>query len=175
MRSSAGSRSVDWLVAGALTALGVLLMILNVVTSDAEFAADIAAGAAVHPIDSHSVWLVPLFLCATVPVLWWRRSVLAVTGIALAVMVLHDLVFGWVTRCGAGLPLAFVFAFLGALAYGRTKALLVGALSIALCMAVLVVDSTAGPDTMVLAVPVLLVVFGVGLAARHRSVLRPSC
>jgi hypothetical protein len=166
-----GIKVGDWFVAGVLTALGVLLMSLNVVTNDAEFVADIANGEAVHPLDTHSPWMIPVFLGATIPVLWWRRGAVAVTGIVLAVMVLHDVLFGWVTRCGAGLPVAFVLAFLGALAYGRTKALLVGALSTALCMAVLVVDSSAGPGAMVLAVPVLLVVFGVGLAARHRSVL----
>jgi hypothetical protein len=66
--------------------------------------------------------MVPVFLGATVPVLWWRRSVIAVTGTVIVVMALHDVLFGWVTRCGAGLPVAFVLAFLGALAYERTKA-----------------------------------------------------
>ncbi|WP_250005701.1 hypothetical protein [Actinoplanes sp. M2I2] len=145
-------RTVDWLVAGVLTALGALLMSLDV-------------------RDGGSVWLIPVFAAATVPVLWWRRSVLVVTGVALAAMVVHDLVFGWVTRCGAGLPLAFTLAFLGALAYERTKAWLNLALSVLLCAAVLVVDTAAGPGTLVLAVPVALIVFGVGRAARQRAAL----
>ena len=69
----------------------------------------------VHLTSSRSPWMIPVFLGATIPVLWWRRSVIAVTVVALAVMTLHDVLFGWVTRCGAGLPLAFVLAFLGAL------------------------------------------------------------
>ncbi|GAB2622105.1 two-component sensor histidine kinase [Paractinoplanes abujensis] len=164
-------KAVDWLVAGVLTALGVVLMGYGVTTDDAAFAREVAAGAAVHTLDSHSVWMVPLFAAATVPMLWWRRSVLVVSVIALAVMVLHDLLFGWVTRCGAGLPLAFVLTFLGALSHPRTKAWFVLAVTVLLCYAVLVVDASAGPGTMVLAVPVALLVFGVGRAARHRSAL----
>nr|WP_221374194.1 hypothetical protein [Actinoplanes polyasparticus] len=146
-------RAVDGLVAGILTALGVVLMSYDI----AEF--------------DGSAWLIPVFAAATVPVLWWRRSVLVVSGLALAVMVLHDLVFGWVTRCGAGLPLAFTLAFLGALAYSRTKAWVNFALSLLLCVAVLALDTAAGVGTMVLATPVALIVFGVGRAARHRTFL----
>jgi hypothetical protein len=166
-----GVKARDWLVAGVLTTLGVLLMIFDVTESDAEYARAVADGSATHLPDSHSLWLVPVFLGTTIPVLWWRRGVLPVTGIVLAVMVLHDLLFGWTTRCGAGLPVAFVLAFLGALAYDRTKAWLACGLGAVLCVAVLAVDATAGPGAIVLALPVLLVVFGVGRAARHRSTL----
>ena len=86
-------------------------------------------------------------------------------------MVLHDLLFGWVTRCGAGLPLAFVLAFLGAVAYPRTKAWLVCGLSALLAAAVVVVDATTGPDVLALALPIVLIVFGIGRAARHRGLL----
>jgi signal transduction histidine kinase len=166
-----GVKVGDWLLAGALTALGALMMSMNVTASDADMAQAIADDEAVHLIDSHSAWLFPVFLGATIPVLWWRRSVLAATGIALGFMVLHDIAFGWVTRCGAGLPLAFVLTFLGAVAYDRTKAWVNCALSALLVVAVLVVDSTAGPSAILLAIPVVLVVFGVGRAARHRGVL----
>jgi signal transduction histidine kinase len=64
-----------------------------------------------------------------------------------------------------------VLAFLGALEYERAKAWLVCGLSGLVVLAVLAVDSTAGLDAMVLAVPVALTVFGVGRAARHRSAL----
>ena len=166
-----GIKVLDWFLAGALTGLGVLLMCLDVTTTDAEVARNIADGSMFHPMDSHSPWMIPVFLGATVPVLWWRRSVLAVTGIALGVMVLHDLLFGWVTRCGAGLPLVFVLAFLGALAYPRTKAWLVCGFCALLTVVVLVVDATTGPDVLALALPILVIVFGIGRAARHRSAL----
>lgn len=166
-----GIKVRDWLLAGALTALGVLLMVLNVSTTDAEFAGDIADGSAFHPMNSHSPWMIAVFTAATVPVLWWRRSVLAVTGVALAAMVLHDLLFGWVTRCGAGLPLAYVLTFLVALTYDRARAWLVCGLCVLLTVAVLVIDATTGPDVLVLALPIVVIVFGIGRAARHRSLL----
>ncbi|GIF21836.1 hypothetical protein Ate02nite_45660 [Paractinoplanes tereljensis] len=167
----AGVKGRDWLLAGVLTALGALLAVMNVVSSDAETAREVAAGAMAHATDTHSWWQVPVFAAAFVPVLWWRRSVLVAVSVSLGVMVLHDLLFGWVTRCGAALPLAFVFAFLGALSYARTKALVSGLLAVFLTVAVLVVDASAGPGALVLALPVLLIVFGVGRAARHRSAL----
>src|SRR6478735_6065839 len=102
-----GIRPVDWVIAGALTAAGVYLMLGNVLVSDAEVAADIRTGTMYHEMSSHSWAMIPVFALATVSVLWWRRNVIGVTVFALAVMVAHDLLFGWVTRCGVGLPLAF--------------------------------------------------------------------
>ncbi|MFD0516613.1 histidine kinase dimerization/phosphoacceptor domain-containing protein [Paractinoplanes durhamensis] len=166
-----GVRGRDWLLAGGLTALGAVLAVMNVVAPDADTAQEVAAGTMAHSTDSHSWWQVPVFVAAFVPVLWWRRGVLAVTGVSLGVMVLHDLLFGWVTRCGAALPLTFVLAFLGALSYGRTKAWVCGLWCLAETVAVLVVDSSAGTEALVLALPVVLIVFGVGRAARHRSLL----
>jgi signal transduction histidine kinase len=166
-----GIKVRDWVLAGVLTALGLLLMVFNVQTSDADVAKSIANGTMVHTMSSHSTWMIPVYLGTTIPVLWWRRGVLGVTGVAVLAMAVHTALFGWVTRCGAGLPLAFALAFLGALVYDRAKAWMVFGLSTLLCVLVLAVDATAGPDTLVLALPVLLIVFGVGRAARHRSVL----
>jgi signal transduction histidine kinase len=87
-------------------------------------------------------------------------------------MALHDGLFGWVTRCGAGLPLALVLAFLGALTYDRAKAWLAAGLSALLAFAVVAVDATTGPGVIGLVLPVILIVFGIGRAARHRAVLR---
>jgi signal transduction histidine kinase len=166
-----GIKFRDWLLAGALTALGVLLMILDITTSNAEMARQIIDGSAVHLLDSHSPWMIPVFAAATIPVLWWRRGVLAVTGVAIAAMIVHDVLFGWVTRCGAGLPLVFVLGFLGALQYERAKAWLACGLAALLTTAVLVVDATTGPEPLALALPILLIVFGIGRAARHRTLL----
>jgi signal transduction histidine kinase len=166
-----GIRGRDWALAGALTALGVILMRFNVDMSDAQVGNAVADGSMAHPMSSHSLWMIPVFAGATVPVLWWRRSVIAVTAVAIGVMVLHDVLFGWVTRCGAGLPLAFVLAFLGALGYRRAKAWIACGLAAALTAAVLAIDATTGRNALVLALPVLLIVFGVGRAARHRAAL----
>jgi signal transduction histidine kinase len=166
-----GVKVGDYVLAGVLTALGVLLMVFDVRESDAGVARAIADGSMVHTVSSHSPWMIPVFAAATIPVLWWRRSVLAVTGVAIVVMVLHDVLFGWVTRCGAGLPLALVLAFLGALTYQRTKAWLAAGLSAVLAFAVVVVDATTGPNVIGLVLPVLLVVFGIGWAVRRRAAL----
>lgn len=167
-----GIKVSDYVIAGILTALGLLLMLFDVQTTDAHAARAVADGSMVHMMSSHSPWMIPVFAAATVPVLWWRRSMLAVTGIAIVVMALHDVLFGWVTRCGAGLPLAFVLAFIGAVSYGLARAWITAGLSALLAFAVGVVDSTTGPGVILLAGPVILVVFGVGRAARHRVVVK---
>jgi signal transduction histidine kinase len=166
-----GIRPVDWVLAGALTAAGVYLMLGNVLVSDAEVAADIGTGTMYHEMSSHSWAMIPVFALATVSVLWWRRNVIAVTGFALVVMVAHDLLFGWVTRCGVGLPLAFVLAYLGAVALERRQAWVNLVLATLLTCAVLVVDATTGFEPIVLAFPIVLIVFGIGRAVRHRMAL----
>jgi glucose-6-phosphate-specific signal transduction histidine kinase len=166
-----GIRPVDWVLAGALTALGVLLMLGNIQFEDAHAAAAIADGTMVHQMTSHSWAMLPVFALATIPVLWWRRNVIAVTGFALVVMVAHDLLFGWVTRCGAGLPLAFVLAYLGAVALERRQAWISLALSTLLTCAVLIRDATTGFEPIVLALPIVLIVFGIGRAVRHRTAM----
>lgn len=166
-----GTRLVDWVLAGALTALGTWLMVENVLFSGTHAADAIAEGTMVHELTSQSWFMVPVFALATVPVLWWRRSVVAVTGIALAAMLVHDLLFGWVTRCGAGLPLAFVLAYLGAVALERRQALVVLGLTTLLTAAVLVVDATTGLDPLVLALPIVLILFGTGRAVRRRRAM----
>ena len=166
-----GIRRVDWVLAVALTALGTWLMVEDVLFEDAHAASAIADGTMVHEMTSHSWAMVPVFALATLPVLWWRRGVMAVSGIALVVMVLHDLLFGWVTRCGAGLPLAFVLAYLGAVALERKQSWIVLGLATLLTAAVLVVDSTTGFEPFVLALPIVLIVFGIGRAVRHRTAM----
>jgi signal transduction histidine kinase len=166
-----GIRPVDWVLAGALTVLGLWLMVENVLISDAHVAAALADNTMAHETTSHSWAMVPVFALATIPVLWWRRNVIAVTAIALVVMVLHDVIFGWVTRCGAGLPLAFVLAYLGAVALERRQAWISLGLSTLLTAAVLVVDATTGFEAFVLAFPIVLIVFGIGRAVRHRMAM----
>jgi len=166
-----GIRPVDWVLAGALTALGVVLMYGNVQFEDSHTAAAIAEGTMVHETSSHSWAMIPVFALATIPVLWWRRNVIAVTGFALVVMVVHDLLFGWVTRCGAALPLAFVLAYLGAVALDRKLAWVNLALATLLTAAALVVDATTGFEPIVLALPIVLIVFGIGRAVRHRTAM----
>ena len=166
-----GIKLRDWGIAGGLTLLGVLLMLENTQTSEAQVRNAIAEGSMVHAQSSHSFWMIPVFAAATIPVLWWRRGILAVATVSVLAMAAHDLLFGWVTRCGAGLPLAFVIAFLGALAAKRRTAWIVCGLSVVLTVLVLVIDATTGPGAIILALPIVCIVFGVGLAARRRTAL----
>ncbi len=166
-----GIRPVDWVLAGALTTLGIWLMVENVLFQDERAAAAIADGTMVHQLTSHSWVMVPVFALATVPVLWWRRNAIIVTGIALVVMVLHDVLFGWVTRCGAALPLAFVLAYLGAVSLGRRPAWMMLGLSTLLTAVALVVDATTGFEPFVIAFPIVLIVFGIGRAVRQRNAM----
>lgn len=166
-----GIKGRDWALAAGLTVLGILLMCIDVQTSDAEVRNAIAEGSMVHAQSSHSLWMIPVFAAATIPVLWWRRGILAAAGVSVLAMALHDVLFGWVTRCGAGLPLAFVLAFLGGIASERVTAWIVCGLSVVLTVLVLVIDATTGPSAIILALPIVCIVFGVGLAARRRTAL----
>ncbi|CCH80193.1 membrane hypothetical protein [Nostocoides japonicum T1-X7] len=166
-----GVRPVDWVLAGTLTALGLWLMVENVTVSDEQVAAAIREGSMAHPMTSHSWAMVPVFLLASAGVLWWRRDPVVVAVVALAVMGLHDILFGWVTRCGAGLPLAFVITYLGAVALDRSRAYAVLALTSLLTVVVLVEDATTALGAIVLALPIVAIVFGIGRAVRHRTTM----
>ncbi len=171
-RILSGVRPVDWVLAGVLTALGTALMVFNVLLPDEQVAVAIAEGSMVHPVSSHSWLMVPAFALATLPVLWWRRGVVVVTGVALAAMVAHDLALRLgdavrrrpAARLRPGLPR-------GPTVWARAAALLTLGLSTLLTVAVLVVDATTGLEPIVLALPVLVIVFTVGRAVRHRTAM----
>lgn len=166
-----GTRPLDGVLAGALGVLGAGLMVENVRFPQAQVASALADGSLLHPMTSHSWLMVPVFVLASVPVLWWRRNLVAVVAAALTVVVVHDLAFGWETRCGAGLPLAFVLVYLGAVSSERTRALVVLGLGTLLMVAVLVVDATTGLAPSVLALPILLILFFIGRAVRQRTAM----
>lgn len=168
---SRGTRPLDGVLTGGLVALGLWLMVENVRLPEAASAAAVAEGGMVHPVTSSSWLMVPVFVLAPLAVLWWRRHLLAVIGVAVAVLVVHDLAFGWVTRCGAGLPLVFVLAYLGAVTLDRVRALVALGLTLLLTVAVLVVDATTGPVPILLATPIVLILFAIGRAVRHRTAM----
>ncbi len=151
-------RKGDIALAGVLTALGVALMIENITATDAAVR-----------IDSRSWLMIPLFAAATVPILWRRRNMLAVTLVSLVAMGAHVLAFGWEVRCGAGLPLAFALAYgVGRLAPGwQAWVGLVGALAVQAL--VLVQDSAAGLQILPVTALIGVAAWGVGLWLRLRS------
>jgi signal transduction histidine kinase len=155
-----GVRPVDVVLTGVLVVLGSWLMVEDVLADDPT-----------TRVDSRSWVMVPVFLLAVVPVLWWRRSLLAVIVLSAAVMIAHDLLFGHLVRCGAGLPLAFVVAFLAGLR-DRWRRWLVGlALAGVLAAAVLAWDTAAGPELLPPVLLILAVLWGIGQVAGSRSVL----
>ncbi|HEX4256245.1 MAG TPA: hypothetical protein VH089_14210, partial [Streptosporangiaceae bacterium] len=63
-----GIKTGDYVLAGILTALGVLLMEFDVRETNAGVAKAIADGSMVHTVSSHSLWMIPVFAAAIVPV-----------------------------------------------------------------------------------------------------------
>jgi hypothetical protein len=153
-----GVRKGDVALAVATTGLGALLMTENVLAGPGGEAR----------IDSHSWLSLPVFAAATVPVLWRRRSmpaVLAVTAVALAV---HVLAFGWLVRCGAGLPLAFALAYgVGRLMDGRASWAGLAAVT-GIQFLVLVRDSVAGLGIIPVTALLGAAAWGVGVWLRRR-------
>jgi signal transduction histidine kinase len=149
-----GVRPFDIVLTGFLLALAALLAW-----------EDLAEGTA------RSWPVLPVFLATVIPVLWWRRAPVLAVGISTAVMLAHDLLFGETVRCGAGLPLAFAYAFLLGLGSERRKGLVGVALTIVLAFAVLVYDTAAGFEPYPLVVVILVVLWGIGQVARSRSAL----
>ncbi|MBL7258632.1 hypothetical protein [Paractinoplanes lichenicola] len=162
-------KRTDWIVAALLTAAGALLMVANVMGADDESLA--------HPLSTTSWVMLPVFLLATAPILWRRRNVLAVVGVTVAAMAIHVVAFGWVTRCGAGLPLAFALSYAVARFAGNVRNQAIGAAGIvALLLLVLVRDSSIGglPGGLEIALPGSALFYGIGLAVQNRRTTKPA-
>jgi hypothetical protein len=150
-------RKSDVALAVVLTALGVALMVENIT----------AVGADVR-IDSHSWLMIPVFVAATLPILWRRRNILAVTLVTAVAMGVHVLAFDWVVRCGAGLPLAFALAYgVGRLA-PRWQSWVGLVATLAVQALVLVRDSAAGLEILPVTALIGVAAWGVGVWLRQR-------
>jgi signal transduction histidine kinase len=159
-RNRESIRRSDAVVTVVLAGLGAYLMWENVTTHDANIR-----------IDSHSWWMVPVFLAAVLPVLWWRRNPLVVMAIVVVVMAVHVVLFGWVARCGAGLPLSWVLAYLVGTRDGVRRSLVGLALVEMLGALVLIHDSAAGPSLLPVVALISVGVWGIGRVARQRSAM----
>lgn len=156
---SDGVRKGDVALAVLATGLGVALMLENIFAG---------ADAGVR-IDSHSWLSIPVFALATIPILWRRRSMLAVLLVTAAALAVHVLAFGWMVRCGAGLPLAFALAY-GAGRLGDGWRSWVGLLAVTVIQVlVLVRDSAAGLDIIPVTAVIGAVIWGVGVWVRRRA------
>src|SRR3954470_23794647 len=156
----------DYVIAGVVTVLGLLLMYSNVHDYDAEeFKRNTAIFyAGVVPYGFAMV----LFPLVTVPLLWRRVAPIAATGAALAGLVVNELLVGTdVVRCGVVFPTAFLFAFAaGAYLDGRDK--LTG---LALSMGLVWVDGPPefGPVVPAVMAVVALAMWGIGRIVRSRK------
>lgn len=154
-----GVRPLDHALAAGMTALGVVLMVADIQSSDGS-----------TRIDSRSWVMIPLFAAATVPLLWRRRNLWAVLGVAAAVLAVHDVAFGWVVRCGAGLPLAFALAYAaGRLMTDRKQSYGALAAVIGIQFLVLIRDSAAGLGIIPFTAVMSVAFWGVGLYLQKRS------
>jgi hypothetical protein len=155
----AGVRKGDAVLAALLTALGVVLMVGDII-SDPDPSLR---------MDSRSWLMIPVFAAATLPILWRRRSLVLVYAVTLAAMGIHVLAFGWTVRCGAGLPLSFALAYAaGKLAKGW-PALIGLAATVAVQAIVLVKDSAAGLEIIPFTALIAAVVWGIGIGLRRRT------
>ena len=91
----------DVIIAGALSLLGVLMML-----SDVSRAA---------PADDQvSLVALPLFLAVTVPVAWWRTAPLPASAAVIGALAVHVAVVGTTLRCGVAFPVMFVLVYAAA-------------------------------------------------------------
>lgn len=156
-----GVQPLDYVLAAALTALGVVLMI-----------ADIRTTGGGTRIDSRSWVLIPVFAAVTLPILWRRRNLGLVLGITAATLAVHDVAFGWEVRCGAGLPVAFALAYaVGRLITDRRQSYAAMAAVIGIQFLVLIRDSAAGLGLLPFTALISLAFWGVGLYLLKRSQL----
>jgi signal transduction histidine kinase len=152
-------RPVDAVTAGILCVLAGVLSVEDIEYKGTAFR-----------VDSHSWLQLPLMVAATLPVLWWRRNLIGALLTSSGLMLVHVLVFGHLTRCGSGIPLVFVLAFLCGLAELRQRQQLVAlGLSIVLGALVLMWDTSAGPDIIPVIALIQIGLYGVGRVVAHRA------
>ncbi len=158
-----GLRPLDYVLAVLVTATGVFLMYLNIAGREHGLA---------HPQSTTNAAMLPLFLAVTVPILWRRRDILAVTGVTAAAAAVHVALFGWTTRCGVVLPLSFALAYAVArFAAGRREHLLALAIILLLQVVILAQDSSIG--AMLGALPLAIgggaLFYGIGRLVQTRA------
>jgi hypothetical protein len=157
-----GLRPLDYLLAAVATAAGMYLMYENIAGHDRGLP---------HPQSTTTAAMLPFFLLVTVPILWRRRDILAVTGVTAVALVVHVVLFGWETRCGVVLPLSGALAYAVArFAAGRRERLL--ALTVILLLQVVTVARDASIDTMLSALPISIagaaLLYGIGRFVQAR-------
>jgi hypothetical protein len=150
-----GIRPLDYLLTAVLVAAAGLIGFENV---NAGADADVA-----HALDSHSALMIPVFAVAALPILWRRRSIIAAIAVSFVVTAASVPMFGWVTRCGWALPLAFAMAYAVARFAGSKQNHLV---------ALMKDSATGGLGALALSLPLTALCYGVGLLVQSRAARR---
>jgi hypothetical protein len=158
----------DIAIASALTALGLLLMYMNVHehhTDPAQFKENSAIYyGGVVPVEL----AIPLFLLVTVPLLWRRVAPIPAVGAAFAGLVVNELLVGTdLVRCGVVLPTAFLFAFTTASQLDGPRA----RTGLWLSLGLVLVDGAVefGPPTTAVMAAVCAALWGIGRIVRSRA------
>ena len=157
-----GLRPLDYVLAAVATVAGVFMMYEDIAGHETGLP---------HPQSTTTAALLPLFLLVTVPILWRRRSILAVSAVTAVALALHVVLFGWETRCGIVLPLSGALAYaVGRFAAGRREHLL--SLAVILLLQVVTIARDSSIDTLLSALPIAVVgaglLYGVGLFVQSR-------
>jgi hypothetical protein len=161
-----GIRPLDYVLAGLMTAAGVLLMVENITATDADLP---------HPLSTTTWAMLPVFLLVTLPILWRRRNILAVVGVTAVTTLAHVLAFGWVTRCGVVIPLGFALAYAVARYAGSWLNQLIGLGGIVVLELVMLwrdasIDTVAG--ALAIALPGIALFYGIGVLVQNRVTKR---
>ncbi|MER7246483.1 hypothetical protein [Kribbella sp. NPDC000426] len=157
-----GIRPLDYVLAGLMTAAGVLLMLENITATDADLP---------HPLSTTTWAMLPVFLLVTLPILWRRRNILAVVGVTAVTTLAHVLAFGWVTRCGVVIPLGFALAYAVARFAGSWLNQLIGLGGVVLLELVMLwrdssIDTVA--SALAIALPGIALFYGIGVLVQNR-------
>lgn len=157
-----GLRPLDYVLAAVATVAGVFMMYEDIAGHEHNLP---------HAQSTTTAAMLPFFLLVTVPILWRRRSVLAVSAVTAVAVALHVVLFGWETRCGIVLPLSGALAYaVGRFAAGRREHLL--ALAVILLLQVVTLARDASISTVLSALPIAVVgaglLYGIGLFVQSR-------
>ncbi|MFG1622504.1 hypothetical protein [Kribbella sp. NPDC049227] len=157
-----GVRPSDYVLAVLMTAAGAFLMYGNIEAISDDLP---------HAQSSTSWAMLPAFVLVTLPILWRRRNIVAVVVVTAVATIGHVLAFGWNTRCGVVLPLAFALAYAVARFAGAwTNHVIALAGIVVLEVAMLARDASIDKilSGLALALPITGVFYGLGLLVQNR-------